>query len=278
MTVSVINAAATVLPDLKTTLLASLAPTALGYIKFSYCFTYGYGGAIALTAFLVAGALQHVKSMALIHAYALLFYGVRLNLFLAYRDLFIPGFRDRLKNDKAVTCTSLADRLKRTPMIASVGLLYACMCAPLFVTAKYSADDKVTAALVILTWAAFIFAAAGDVAKSIGKARRGRNALITGGIYRICRHPNYTGEIFAWTASCAAAFSSVLASGGGWKALHDAWKILAASVVGWLGIFFVLVEATTSLERKQYKKYGETKEYQDWVKKSWAGFSMGIKP
>ena len=49
---------------------------------------------------------------------------------------------------------------------------------------------------------------------------------------------------------------------------------LLLSVMGAAGISFVLATATTGLEFRQKEKYGDTDEYQEWIKKSWVGFKM----
>jgi len=133
---------------------------------------------------------------------------------------------------------------------------------------------------VVVTLLGFLLGAFGDMNKTIGKALQGEDALITGGIFRFFRHPNYTGEVIGWVSSCLAGFLAVawktLSSGtGGRVAL---WKSMAPylilSVMGATGISFVLATATTGLEFRQKEKYGDTKEYQDWIKKSWVGIKM----
>jgi steroid 5-alpha reductase family enzyme len=116
-------------------------------------------------------------------------------------------------------------------------------------------------------------AALGDLTKSVGKARRGEDALITGGIFRFFRHPNYTGEIIGWTASCVAAFAAAFADGKSWKVQH-VYTSLIASTVGLAGIILVLAMATKGLEKKQKEKYGNSDEYKQWVKRSWVGISL----
>jgi len=143
--------------------------------------------------------------------------------------------------------------------------------------------EQALRAAVYATWGGFLIGALGDLSKSIGKALRGEDALITGGVFRFLRHPNYTGEVIGWTASCIAAFlaatleaASVVSSGGSrlahWKATAP---LVGASVFGALGISFVLGTATAGLEFRQKEKYGDTEEFQEWVKKSWAGFTLG---
>jgi steroid 5-alpha reductase family enzyme len=161
------------------------------------------------------------------------------------------------------------------------------MCVPFLVTAKVAASPvsmvgpkwalQALKGAVAMTWAGYGLGAIGDVTKSIRKAQRGEDALITGGVYRWFRHPNYTGELFGWTSSCIAAFFAVILSTEQRK-----WWIyapyLVGSVAGAAGIGFVLTMATSGLEERQLEKYGSTQEYKDWVKKSWAGIRLSEKP
>ena len=55
--------------------------------------------------------------------------------------------------------------------------------------------------------------------------------------------------------------------------LTVAWWLVAAGV-GYAGIGFVLVNAASSLEKKQREKYGEgvgSDQYKKWVASTWAG-------
>jgi steroid 5-alpha reductase family enzyme len=138
-----------------------------------------------------------------------------------------------------------------------------------------------------MTLLGFLLGALGDLNKTVGKAWQGEDALITGGIFRFFRHPNYTGEVIGWVSSCLAGFLAVLwktvsisssAVGGSnvalWKSMSP---YLLTSLMGAIGISFVLVTATTGLEFRQKEKYGDTEEYKKWIKKSWVGFQMASK-
>ncbi len=245
--------------------LSCLVPTSLGYIKSEYGVSYGYGTSVALVATLVLQQLTP-GTVPYDHALALLFYGTRLDLFLLYREVCIPKFR---KFRERIEEKAPDNRLARTPFILSCALLYACLGAPLFVTSSCTVSSKVTMGLVASTWVGFVIAALGDLQKSILKSRKGDDALATRGIFQFLRHPNFTGETVGWTASFLAAISM-----GNWKQNAG---LLAASAIGWMGICFVLAMATTNLEKKQKEKYGDTSEYQEWVKGSWAGFTLNKK-
>ena len=262
-------------PSLSSVALASLIPSLLGYYKTEYGVSYAYGGAIATTAWMVLGGIS-ANSLAGVHALALLAYGIRLNLFLLYREVNIPYFtevRERIEEKSQ----KKGSRISRTPFVLGVAFLYACMSAPMFVTASSTAMAapffslsgglrmNVSRFLVGTTWMGFLLGAFGDATKTIVKSKKGAGHLVTEGVYRFFRHPNYTGEFIGWTASALAA---VLISGVSWLSV--------ASIVGALGIDFVLVQAATGLERKQREKYGESESYQKWIQGSWAGVTKKL--
>jgi steroid 5-alpha reductase family enzyme len=80
-----------------------------------------------------------------------------------------------------------------------------------------------------------------------------------GGLFRITRHPNYTGEIIYWTGNFIAGIPALILSqsicGG------------MASLLGWIGIFYVMMNATSSLEKKQAMKYGTQPAYIIWKRR-----------
>ena len=256
------------LPAMPALVAASVVPTALGFWKSGYAVSYGYGAAMAAAGVLTLRS--NVGMLAAAHASALCFYGVRLVGFLLWRELCLPESVHQMKRRDA----TLGARLKRTPVVVGCSALYFCMAAPLRVTARAAptlgpAATAATAVAIALAFAGFGVAAAGDLWKSVVKARRGPGHLVTSGPFARLRHPNYTGECFGWTASFGAAVVAACGGSGGGRAAAG-W--LAASAIGWVGILFVLAgEATAGLEKKQQETYGGTAEYDAWVKRSWAG-------
>lgn len=251
----------------------------------------------------IQAILQNVKSLLPIslpafHASSLLFYGTRLDLFLFYRELCLPRFR-AMRERIEERAKKQGSRLKRTPFLVSCAFLYFCMICPLLVTARLCGGLNMTDGLkmgfggglvpvleqslrvsVLMTLSGFLLGAIGDVNKSIGKAIQGEDSLVTGGIFRFFRHPNYTGEVIGWCSSCCAAFLAVFwkaakTGEGGLALLRTMAPYLSLSVMGAIGISFVLGTATAGLEYRQHEKYGDMEEYKQWVKKSWVGFKMG---
>ena len=290
-------AAVVILPSLPKVALACLIPTSLGFYKYEYAVSYGYGLSVATVAGLVLQSLllhtggsitttaaSPAVVLAVAHASALIFYGLRLCLFLLYRERFIPRFREMRERieqrRRGDSTTSSKNRIAaRIPLVLGCAALYAGMAAPLWVTTTIaSGSPTMTASWLLLnssialTWVGFLVAAWGDFQKSWVKARKGEDALVNGGIFALLRHPNYMGEAVGWTASF---WASVIAAATSWDAKFI--MPLAASFFGWVGIVGVLAMATSGLEKRQREKYGTNPEYDEWIRKSWAGPTLPRK-
>jgi steroid 5-alpha reductase family enzyme len=257
------------LPGIPALAAACVGPACLGYWKNGYAVSYAYGGAMAAGAYLI---LPHANDLALAHAAAFIFYGVRLCLFLLYREIALSESVHQMVHRPA----DLAVRLKRTPVVLGCAFLYICMLAPLRVTASVGAPATGPAAVAVkLMFTGFGVAALGDLVKSMVKARNSygfealaRNELVTAFPFNLLRHPNYTGEFVGWTASFAAAVLAAAASPGG---IRSSLGWLLTSAVGTAGIQYVLAEAAGGLEKKQRAKYAAKPEYAAWIANSWAG-------
>ncbi|CAE8596063.1 unnamed protein product [Polarella glacialis] len=264
---------------------ACTLPTCLGFWRSEYGVSYGYGGAVALAgALLLQKALATALGAAVVaQALCLVLYGSRLNLFLLYRELCIPRFTE-VRNRIEAKAAGKGGRLKRLPFVLGCSFLYLGLAAPAALSVQAGAlqNSRAFVCCVAAMYLGWALAASGDLYKSARKAARGETALITGGPYALLRHPNYTGEQLLWTANFAAGVVAVagqLRSGqrlGAVLATTGWW--LLASMLGLLGISFVLMQAARNLEKRQLETYGQDPSYQSWVKRTWAGFSLSPRP
>jgi len=259
-------------PSLPLAAAAALGPTLLGFWKREYGVSYGYGGAIALIAALALWQRgPPTTALAAALAGVHLLYGVRLTLFLLYREICIARFR---KFREKIEERAPSSRLSRTPFIISCSLLYLWMSAPVLLVAGVpeigcSIARSASWAGVAAAALGFLVAAIGDIQKSIVKARCGENALVTTGVFKYLRHPNYTGELLLWSSSTFVGIASTVA--------YFSWPRLggvAASLLGLLGIGFVLARAAANLEKRQRETYGSDPVYKEWLKSSWAGVTL----
>jgi len=245
---------------------ACTIPTLLGFWRSEYGVSYAYAIATLATGALVIKAAK--TKIAALHAGCLCLYGLRLGLFLVYRELNIQRFREF--RDKIETrAEERGSRISRTPFIMSCSVLYLGLAAPLMITAPAAAMNPAAAVAIFCMYAGWAVATIGDLQKSWVKASEGPDALVTSGLYSFFRHPNYTGEMLLWTSSLAAAV--ITAAAGGTIVTAAGW--LALAVLGAVGINFVLLQATAGLEKKQKEKYAgqSSEQYEKWIKTAWSG-------
>jgi protein-S-isoprenylcysteine O-methyltransferase Ste14 len=171
----------------------------------------------------------------------------------------------------------------RLPFLFSCSCLYGALVMPAYVSLLLAQHGPSMPCLLIpkmlyqtclsLSLLFFLLGAVGDIHKSIAKAYFGSQHLVTGGLYRFIRHPNYSFEMLAWMASSMASIWAILARGP--LLSFSLWKKIAIPLllgfVGTLGISFILSAATFSLEIRQAQKYGALESYKTWIHSSWAG-------
>jgi steroid 5-alpha reductase family enzyme len=255
------------LPSLPVLAAVCTAPTCIGFWRSEYGVSYAYGAATAATGALFFRAAP--TPVAAAHAAAVCFYGLRLNIFLLWRECNVARFRD-FRDKVEERAKQAGGRLKRAPFVISCSALYFCMSSPLMLTSRLGASGLTAGLLVGVAWFGLLLAAWGDLTKSIVKERLGPDTLVTQGPFRFFRHPNYTGEQILWSANCLVAFATAIRTGGLAALMQNAtW--LTASVIGWAGILFVLARATANLEAKQAERF---EQFARWRASSWAGIAL----
>jgi len=251
---------------------ACAIPPLMGFWKNEYTVSFGYAGAMAISGG-VALAAGGLSQLAVVHAGLVALYGLRLGVFLLWRQLSIQRFREFVEKIEA---RAPGNRAKRLPFIIGCAALYLGMVAPLVLTARYAATAPALAvaiAKVSLAAAAVggVVEAVGDFQKSYFKGRQteGEKELwVDQGLYAWLRHPNFTGEQLLWAGSFAAAVTLAADS------LASAWPWVVGAAFGLVGIQFVLMGATTRLENRQEENYGGMPGFHEYRQKTWAGFTL----
>lgn len=269
-------------------LLASFLPPTMGFMKSEWTVSYGYGFATAFSALSLL-MKQQQSALTALHAAAFVFYGLRLNAFLFLRNRLSPRYREIGKRIDEKSKERYPTRISRAPFVFSCGLLFYGLYLPVLLTSKVTSDAlamkssagvvgiSVLKVLVGMQWLGFIVEALGDLTKSYVKAsEKDGKFLVTSGIFSILRHPNYSGEILAWTSNllCASVSAAYL--------LRSQFSLsvlgsLGLATIGSGGMVSVLLRATTNLEERQRKDYGDTEKYKEWVKRTWCGWKLPPK-
>ena len=243
--------------------------------------------------------------LAQLHCGTILFHGIRLNTYFLFRECTIPKFRrmrDRIEKRQILIDGSQPKILARFPFLLCCSCLYFALVMPAYVSMVLAMTTTTTvpantvtnmiissatttpsmmmtlyASSLVLTCIFFALGALGDVHKSISKACFGSHHLVTGGIYKYIRHPNYSAEMMGWIFSAISPIWGIIA-GRQFLSLsllcRRIFIPLLLGFVGALGMSFILSAATFSLEVRQKEKYGAMETYTVWVQRSWAGITF----
>eukprot|EP00548_Thalassiothrix_antarctica_P013094 CAMPEP_0194169094 /NCGR_PEP_ID=MMETSP0154-20130528/3789_1 /TAXON_ID=1049557 /ORGANISM="Thalassiothrix antarctica, Strain L6-D1" /LENGTH=335 /DNA_ID=CAMNT_0038880337 /DNA_START=30 /DNA_END=1037 /DNA_ORIENTATION=+ len=222
-----------------------------------YSFSVGYGFSVFAMALALTKTFQiglfNLTPLSLL-ATAVMFYGARLGAYLLVRNLTVPSKAETMKKlDKS-------PRLQRIPLAIAVSMFYAFITSPLMYAARYSvANSLVMNVGVSLAWLGALMEAIADAQKYLVKRSAAKETDTTfvgptGGVYRICRHPNYFAEVIYWFGVALAGVPSFGKSPIAW----------GCSLLGFYGIFGVMTSASKRLDEKQKEMYGGQSDYDNY--------------
>lgn len=229
---------------------------AVGFIKYVYFLSIGYGFAIAAgavaTAIIFGGQLDWV---AVVQMLLFIAYGARLSGFLLVRELKSASFNKAMK--------SVMKPEKPMPIFVSisiwvcVAILYTMQLSPMFYRLYNGVQDVLFPMIgAVISVAGLALESLADRQKSEQKSKR-PDMVATEGLYRIVRCPNYLGEIIFWTGVLVGAFGA-LQGAGQW--------IMA--IVAWVLIVFIMFNGAQRLEKRQMKRYGSDPAYNAYADKT----------
>ena len=237
--------------------ITALVISAVGFIKYVYYFSVGYGLSIAgIGLMLIFIYYGHMPVGAALMALLFIIYGLRLGGYLLIREIKSLNYRKFLK-DEIKSRISLKANLS---IWISCAILYTCMCFPLLnrlelhkKTGRLASMDIFMILGILMAVAGALLEMAADMQKTKAKAVNPHRFVDTG-LYRIVRCPNYFGEVLLWTGVFLSGIPS-------YKTVLQ-WII---ALLGYLGILYVMFSGTRRLEIRQDKNYGEDPEYQAYV-------------
>lgn len=235
-------------------LAVALVISAIGFKKYIWFISLGYGFSVAA----IAVALQimfpaQVDAGLRAVCILLIIYGCRLGGYLAYRELRIHSYNNKMvgevKDGKNVSFGV------RCAIWVSAALLYACQTSPvLFNLQNGVGTNGFVIAGFVLGILGVTLEVAADYQKNMAKKTNPRRFVDTG-LFRLVRCPNYLGELVLWTGIF------VIGIGSGLSVLQ--W---IACLSGYLGIVYVMFSGARRLEMRQNRTYGNDPEYQKYVR------------
>lgn len=230
--------------------------SAVGFYKFVYFLSIGYGFAVAGSGIAMLFIYGSEASIPMILICALLIaYGVRLSGYLLVREFKSSTYRKTL-NQVAASEKPMPVFVKVAIWIACF-LMYTCQVSPVFYRLESNSISDIIPliSVIVMAFALFIETLA-DHQKTAAK-KANPNRFCDTGLYKIVRCPNYLGEVLFWTG--------VLISGFGALQGIVQWFI---AIFGYILLVYVMFSGAKRLEGRQNKNYGDNSEYQAYVKKT----------
>lgn len=236
--------------------LVALACCAVGFYKYVYFISIGYGFAIsgqgAAMLFVFADRLN---VWMVITCVILILYGFRLSGYLLIREIKSKSYQKHMKNEiKDGKGMNFGIKIL---LFLCCGLLYVCMISPVFYRFSNGFTEVSPTYIIgtVLMVGGILLEAFSDLSKNRQKKINPKR-FCDKGIFKLVRCPNYLGELILWTGVFVFGVTSLKTVGQ--------WII---AIVGYLGIVFVMFSGARRLEVRQNKNYGSDPEYQAYVKK-----------
>ena len=237
---------------------------AVGFYKFVYFLSIGYGFAVAgggIAIFVMYLMNPSAVPLWLVFIQMTLFiaYGARLSGFLLVRELKDISFK---KTDVAKE-TLAKNNEKKMPIFVlvtiwiCVSVLYVAQVSPmLFRYVNDSTDVIVPIIGAAVSVFGLILETIADNQKSAQKKER-PDMVAMKGLYKMVRCPNYLGEIIFWTG--------IFISGTTTYATIGQW---ITAILAYVAIVYIMFNGAQRLEKRQMDRYGDNEEYHTYANKT----------
>jgi steroid 5-alpha reductase family enzyme len=237
---------------------------AVGFYKFVYFLSIGYGfavagGGIAIFVMYFINPSATPIWLVLIQMALFIAYGVRLSGFLLVREFKNISFK---KTDVAKDTLAKNDEKKMPVFVLAtiwvcVSVLYVAQVSPMLFRYNNGSTDVI---LPIIGFAISVFGlileSISDNQKSAQKKVR-PDMVATQGLYKIVRCPNYLGEIIFWTGIFVSGISTYATIGQ--------WIV---AILAYICIVYIMFNGAQRLEKRQMARYGSNEEYNTYANKT----------
>lgn len=234
---------------------------AVGFYKFVYFLSIGYGfaiagGAVAVFVMILSmGWGEGVIWLALLQMLLFIAYGARLSGFLLVREIKSISYKKTMKEDIG------ADKKMPVFVLVTIWLLVAVLYTMQLSPMLYRyANGKTDIVVPIIGMVISVFGLAletlADKQKSAQK-KKNPSSVAMEGLYKTVRCPNYLGEIIFWTG---VFVSGVTAFSG-----FGQWLI---AIIAYICIVYIMFNGAQRLEKRQMGKYGDDPVYNEYADKT----------
>lgn len=255
--------------------IVALVMCTIGFWKYIYFLSVGYGLSIAAIGLEMLIKYQFVKGIDLpwyVIVQLLLFivYGIRLGGFLLVREIKNATYRKTLE-DATKTKSGSSTKMPVPVMVVMwlmVAALYMIQTCPVYYrienTMVHSAlyhigvadADALAIVGVIISAIGVLLEAIADKQKSAAKKANPKR-FCDSGLFKMCRCPNYFGEITFWTGVLVGSLN-----------ILKTWYQWVLAIFGYIAIVYIMLNGAKRLEKRQTASYGSDPEFQAYVKKT----------
>ena len=227
-----------------------LLACSVGFKKFVWFMSIGYGLAI-----LAGGAaifflfLADHSLVTAFQCFVLMFYGFRLAYFLWSRERTSKAYKDAMKG----VSDSTVPFFVMVCMWLFMGVLYTMQVSPVFYRLYNGCTDTVLPLIgAVISLIGACIEAAADKQKSEQK-KKDPSKVATEGLYKMCRCPNYFGELLMWTGVFV----------GGFTAYRGIGQFLMA-LISYIAIIIIMFNGAQRLEKRQNARYGDDPAFRQY--------------
>lgn len=237
-------------------LLVCLAVSAVGFYKYVYFISLGYGFSVAAQG--LSMLFLYRKGLAFgtaLQCILLIVYGCRLGGYLLLREKNSAAYQRNMK--KEIKDGSGMKKLTKVAIWVSCALLYVLQVSPVYFRLEngFGSDGFSMLGTAIMI-AGIALESVADLQKSRAKEFN-PNRFCDTGLYKIVRCPNYLGEIVFWTGMFVSSLN-----------IYDGIWEWGAALIGYVCIVYIMFGGARRLEIRQNRNYGADPEYRRYVKKT----------
>ena len=237
-------------------LIAILAVCFIGFKKYVYFISLGYGFSISIVGLMLLIIFRNNLDLGyILGSIILICYGLRLSGYLLIRELKSSSYNKKMKNE--ISDGSHMTIPLKIILWVSCALLYLFMTSPvIYRFINQSGSDTCYYIGLIITVLGILLEALSDLQKSKAK-KKNPNRFVDTGLFKIVRCPNYLGELIIWLGVFISGITSLSGIGQ--------WII---ALIGFIGIIYIMFSGARRLELRQDRTYGKDKDYQTYIKKT----------
>ncbi len=235
---------------------AALVVSSIGFKKYVWFISIGYGFSVAAIGIvLIIMFRESITAGTLIACLLFIIYGCRLGGYLMLREIKSTAYNEKMK--KEIKSGKGMNPLIKCCIWISAALLYACETSPvLFRLENNSGTDIFVIIGAVISVTGVIIESLADYQKNAAK-QKNPGRFVDTGLYKIVRCLNYFGELLFWTGVFVGGIN-----------IYSGVLQWSASVLGYVGIIYVMFGGARRLEIRQNKTYGSDPEYQKYLKKT----------